>query len=328
MIVANHVSAPAAAAAQPDAAAASAPADGADFLSLLQAQFTGATAEDLMADPLAAKDKPTEDKADHADASTLPADPAAWLAMLTAPVAPVDAKAAPTIESDTGDGKTDTPVSTASLAGFKAEEAILADDPAAGKATRRPGAGSDTDTAAVDFSALLHAPRAHATHVAERQATQAPAAAERPSAWSVEPAVTSDRWSDALALRVVMMAGQQVQSAELQLNPPQLGPLEVRLTLQNQDATLSFVSPHVAVREAIQSASPQLIEMFAGSGLNLTNVNVGTPSQQGSQQANGQSRGRGDNQEGTEAVGASAAAQPAYTRVLNNWRPGGVDTFV
>ncbi len=327
MIVATHVSAPAAAAAQPDAAASD-QTGGADFLSLLQAQFSGATAEDLMADPLVTKDKPAESKADKTDASALPADPAAWIAMLTAPVAPVDTKTAPTIESDTGDGKTTEAAPTASLAGLKAEEAILADDPAAGKATRRLGADGDADATAADFSAMLHAHPAHAAHAAERQATAVPAAAARSADWSVAPPVASDRWSDALAQRVVMMAGQQVQSAELQLNPPQLGPLEVRLTLQNQEATLSFVSPHVAVREAIQDASPQLIEMFAGSGLNLTNVNVGTQSQQGSQQANGQSRGRGDSSEGTEAVGATTAAQPAYTRVLHNWRPGGVDTFV
>ena len=119
----------------------------------------------------------------------------------------------------------------------------------------------------------------------------------------VAPRVGSTDWGGAVGEKVVWMAGQGHQVAELHLNPPNLGPLEVRLTIGNDQASALFVSHHSAVREAIETALPRLREMLADNGIMLGNVTVGSESF-GQQQASGQGNGKEGNRGGlgTEGV--------------------------
>lgn len=88
----------------------------------------------------------------------------------------------------------------------------------------------------------------------------------------------SSDWNDAFGQKVVWIAGQQTQVAELRLNPPHLGPMEVRLSVSNDQISAVFVSHQPAVREAIESALPRLREMFADGGLTLGNATVNSDS--------------------------------------------------
>ncbi|WP_297448390.1 flagellar hook-length control protein FliK [Ferrovum sp.] len=87
-------------------------------------------------------------------------------------------------------------------------------------------------------------------------------------------------WGSEFSQKVTWMVGQSQQSAELHLNPPDLGPLSVVVQVSGAQADAFFSSPHAAVREAIQHALPHLREMLAGSGLSLGQATV---SDQGSQ---------------------------------------------
>jgi flagellar hook-length control protein FliK len=112
----------------------------------------------------------------------------------------------------------------------------------------------------------------------------------------VVPRVGSAEWGGAVGEKVVWMANQNHQVAELHLNPPNLGPLEVRLTISNDQASALFVSHHSAVREAIETALPRLREMLADNGIMLGNVTVGSESfsqQQASDQRDGKEGSRG-----------------------------------
>lgn len=91
----------------------------------------------------------------------------------------------------------------------------------------------------------------------------------------VGPALQSPRWGEAFSDRVLWIVQGKQPVAELQLNPPQLGPLEVRVSVTADQAALSFFSPHAAVREAIQAALPRLQEALAASGLTLGGFHVG-----------------------------------------------------
>lgn len=86
------------------------------------------------------------------------------------------------------------------------------------------------------------------------------------------------RWGEELAQKVVWMTSQQTQVAEIHLNPAHLGPVEVMLSISQDQATAQFVSQHPAVRDAIQDALPRLREMLAESGIQLGNVMVGADS--------------------------------------------------
>ena len=86
------------------------------------------------------------------------------------------------------------------------------------------------------------------------------------------------KWGEELAQKVVWMTSQQTQVAEIHLNPAHLGPVDVMLSISQDQATAQFVSHHPAVRDAIQDALPRLREMLAESGIQLGNVMVGADS--------------------------------------------------
>lgn len=85
-------------------------------------------------------------------------------------------------------------------------------------------------------------------------------------------------WDAAFSQRVAWVATNNQQVAQLQLNPPNLGPIEIRISLSSDQANAAFTSPHAAVREAIEAALPRLREMLADNGLSLGNVNVSSQS--------------------------------------------------
>lgn len=86
--------------------------------------------------------------------------------------------------------------------------------------------------------------------------------------------VNQPQWGQAVGDRVQWMISQNLQSAEIRLNPPELGHLEIRIQLQGDQANISFTSPHGQVRDALDAALPRLREMLEQSGLTLGDVNV------------------------------------------------------
>lgn len=111
----------------------------------------------------------------------------------------------------------------------------------------------------------------------------ADAAAPQPS---VEPPVGQAGWGRELGSRVLWLAKDNQQYAELHLNPPNLGPLEVRIALHSdQGATISFLSNHAAVRDAVADAVPQLRDLFAEGGFTALDVSVSHQSGGGHSQA-------------------------------------------
>lgn len=87
--------------------------------------------------------------------------------------------------------------------------------------------------------------------------------------------ITHSNWGEQLGEGVRWMVGQHMQQADLRLNPPALGLLEVRIQMNSSDhASLTFCSPHSAVRDAIEHALPRLRDMMSESGVQLGDVNV------------------------------------------------------
>jgi flagellar hook-length control protein FliK len=130
------------------------------------------------------------------------------------------------------------------------------------------------------------------------------------------PGVVGDEhWSDGLSQRVVWMVGQDVHAAKFQVEPPQLGPVEVKVTISNDQATVSFAAPHSATREAIQTALPRLQEMLLESGVSLGNVFVGSHTPQNQHEAAAGS-GSSSHQGASENAGAIAADSIGADRSL------------
>lgn len=64
-------------------------------------------------------------------------------------------------------------------------------------------------------------------------------------------------------------------SAQIRLDPPHLGPLQVSLHIQEGQINAQFFSPHAFVRQSVEQALPQLFEQFNQAGLELGNTFVG-----------------------------------------------------
>ncbi len=74
--------------------------------------------------------------------------------------------------------------------------------------------------------------------------------------------------------RILWMTRHNLQSAEIRLNPPHLGPLEVQITVSKGEAHVLFTSAHAVVREALEAAIPRLREGFNEQGLVLGEADV------------------------------------------------------
>lgn len=85
-------------------------------------------------------------------------------------------------------------------------------------------------------------------------------------------------WDAQVGQRLIWMVGNEVKSAEIKLNPAELGPMEVKVRTEGEKVQVSIQVQHAPVREAIEQSLPRLREAFSGQGMDLLNVNV---SQQG-----------------------------------------------
>lgn len=112
---------------------------------------------------------------------------------------------------------------------------------------------------------------AHGTAFAHAlEAAHAPASANA----RIDTPVTSPQWSNEFTQRVVWLAGDKQQAAELHVNPPELGPVSIRLDMDERQTSAVFSSPHAEIREIIEAALPRLREVLADSGITLGNASV------------------------------------------------------
>lgn len=141
----------------------------------------------------------------------------------------------------------------------------------------------------------------------------------------IAPRVGASGWSEAMGQRIVMMASEHVQQAEIRLNPEGLGPMQVVLSLEKGAADVQFLAHDAQVREALQAALPKLQEMLTSAGFSLDKVSIdsGSAKNQNPQGSAGQFQQQrhqaGQDNEGPVSMPAS--------RIVTQARPGRIDTF-
>lgn len=87
--------------------------------------------------------------------------------------------------------------------------------------------------------------------------------------------VGSSGWTEEIGNHVVWLANRSESRAELVLTPPQMGRVEISLTVKGDQAVASFVSSNPVVREALEAALPRLREVLADAGIQLGQAQVG-----------------------------------------------------
>ena len=108
-------------------------------------------------------------------------------------------------------------------------------------------------------------------------------ASPAPSTSATAPAVTvvtvdtpvfDPAWADALQNRVLWLAGRNIQTAEIRLNPAELGSLQVQISVDDNSVDIAFRATQAATREALEIALPRLKDMLAENGMSLADASV------------------------------------------------------
>jgi flagellar hook-length control protein FliK len=98
--------------------------------------------------------------------------------------------------------------------------------------------------------------------------------------------VGTPAWNDELGGQLTWMAHQGIESASLHLSPEHLGPLEIRISVREGDASVWFGATQADTRTALEQALPRLRELFATQGLTLADAGVSREPPRGQSKSN------------------------------------------
>ncbi|MDM0042961.1 flagellar hook-length control protein FliK [Variovorax dokdonensis] len=300
-------------AAAPDLAAQATPTAGTDIAADADNAATATDSSGQTADKAAGADKAALAAAADAastKANATPADDATTLA--DAAVALAAAKAVPGVVADAAPGSA-RPTAKARVGDATSATASAARSDDADGTSAASGAGNG---AAIEFEAALAAVNAGASSAGDGDASaregedpraaqplpfqagvastsgaadRAAAIAAATSTHTVAPEVGHEAWAAALAQQMLRMSTSGQHVARLNLNPAELGPLQVTLSMNDQQTQAMFMSSHEGVRKALEAALPQLRSTLAAQGIELGQASV----QSGSSQQFGGQGGQG-----------------------------------
>jgi flagellar hook-length control protein FliK len=124
--------------------------------------------------------------------------------------------------------------------------------------------------------------------------------------------------ADRIGLWVAGAAQDGPMTAEVRLNPAEMGPVHIRIELNGQTANVDFAAAALETRQAIEASLPRLSEALAEAGLSLSGGGV---SDQPQQEAWTQAQGQSDS-----GTGRSRGASISGPGGLNAQTPGGADS--
>nr|WP_301288345.1 flagellar hook-length control protein FliK [Natronospira proteinivora] len=124
-----------------------------------------------------------------------------------------------------------------------------------------------------------------------------------------------------------MMKGQGIDRAEIKLNPPHLGPLEIRVAVTQEQTSLLMSSQHALTRDALEQALPRLREMLQDKGLEMGDAEVsdGREEQLAQEEKGDEQAGERD---GGTGPGSSASKAGVETAVLREGQVSLLDEYV
>ncbi|EMT5438325.1 flagellar hook-length control protein FliK [Stenotrophomonas maltophilia] len=234
------------------------------------------------------------------DGSALPAATAAN------PALPATAPAAATAAAATADGK---PAATS------ADDASALPLPEMIPPGKRSERGEGSDVAALgdrNSAPLLHAPAAAA--VQDLKAALATGNAIFNGEPTPKPVLGDDGFDQAIGARLGWLADQKIGHAHIRLSPDDMGPVDVRLQLNGDKVHASFSSPHVDVRQALESSLPRLRELLGEQGFQLAHADVGHQAPGGDGSASGQSGAGGMAGDGEPSPGDTSVSSAQLIR--------------
>ena len=193
----------------------------------------------------------------------------------------------PGLSGKPGQGSQSAPGLTA---GLQLTEALAS---SLGNETARPTEPASL-IAAGRFQSSLEVAGQQAANAA---ATRLPAEASVPLksyATSIETPVGQADWGDKLVGKLSWLTARNMSVAEIHLTPPDMGPMEVKVRVQNEQANITVHAANPVVREQLEQQSHRLRDMLGEQGLDLTQFDVSDqPQQRSGEQESGDDQGSG-----------------------------------
>lgn len=257
-------------------------------------------------------------------AMPMPADPAAALPTTAAPALASDGSALPaaapatnpTLPADAPATATTTPAAAdGKPAATSADDATVLPLPEMILPGKRAERGEGSDVAALGdrtSTPLLHSQPAAA--VQDLKAALATGNAIFNGEPTPKPVLGDEGFDQAIGARLGWLADQKIGHAHIRLSPDDMGPVDVRLQLNGDKVHASFSSPHVDVRQALESSLPRLRELLGEQGFQLAHADVGHQSPGGEGNAPGQPGGSGIIGDGEPTPGDASVSSAQLIR--------------
>lgn len=126
-----------------------------------------------------------------------------------------------------------------------------------------------------------------------------------------------------LANKVQVMMNQKNMVADIRLDPPDLGQMQIKIALQGDSASVSMVVQSQAAREALEHNEPRLKELLEQQGIELGQSSVQQDSKGNKGESDGNNFASG---KGSEAVD-ELAGDAEQGQVVTMNEPDGIDYF-
>jgi flagellar hook-length control protein FliK len=184
-----------------------------------------------------------------------------------------DSLAAPATDAPTQDAAPDaaTALGAASAAAVASAARViteLADTTATDKHSRGglDAASSAASTTGVDGTVAAVQGAAATSSASSNDATI--------PTFKVGAGVDSGEFGQGVANQVASMVAGNISSAKLSVNPPALGPIDVRIDVQGDQAQVFMTSHSAVTRDALQAGTPRLREMLSEQGFAQVSVDI------------------------------------------------------
>lgn len=128
----------------------------------------------------------------------------------------------------------------------------------------------------------------------------APTRAEIQAAQQAPLQLTKELANEQVAEKVQMMMSKNLKNLDIRLDPPELGQLKIRMTMNNDVANVHFTVTNQQARDVIEQTLPRLREMLAQQGMQLADSSV-------QQQSTGQGQARYNGGDGVGQSGSGGA---------------------
>jgi flagellar hook-length control protein FliK len=81
-------------------------------------------------------------------------------------------------------------------------------------------------------------------------------------------------FANAVKDKVMVMINQKIQQVDIQLDPPEMGNIHVRVNLQNEQAAVQFIVQNQQAKDALEQNMGKLRDMLAESGVDVGGANI------------------------------------------------------